>query len=218
MIRNVLKQGSVELGLQIPDESVAVFEAFVQELKKWNRKINLTAILDDRDIVIKHLLDSLVFAETIASGESVLDIGSGGGFPAIPLKIFRPDTPVVSVDAVGKKITFQRHVSRLLSLQQFEAVHARVEELHISHAGQFDVIVSRAFSRLDLFVALAAPLLKTGGRIIAMKGPGVFGEYDGVTENLRRLGFEIGEIREYCLPMKRGERNLVTLRAVKPHE
>ncbi len=218
MIGDELQRLAIEMGLCLPGASVPAFERFVDELKKWNRKINLTAIRNDTDIVIKHLVDSLMFATVVADSETVLDIGSGAGFPAIPLAITRPDVSVVSVDAVGKKISFQRHVSRLLTLSRFEAVHARVEELQESRARHFDVIVSRAFSSLDLFVTLAAPFLKSGGRMVAMKGPAVRGEHEDVEDKLRDRGFEITSIREYLLPQNRGERVLVTITASKPHE
>jgi 16S rRNA (guanine527-N7)-methyltransferase len=218
VIRPALEQGLGEMGMSLTDENVRSFELFSAELKKWNRKINLTSICKDVDIAVKHILDSLVFAASVNDGDQVLDIGSGAGIPAIPLKITRPGVRVVSVDAVGKKILFQRHVARLLALKDFQALHARVEELHATHANSFDVITSRAFSRLDLFVALAAPLLKNGGRMIAMKGPRVDGEYDGVVDELRALGFEIDSIEAYSLPMNKGERSLVTLSAVKAHE
>jgi 16S rRNA (guanine527-N7)-methyltransferase len=130
----------------------------------------------------------------------------------------KPDAQVVSVDAVGKKILFQRHIARLLALKNFEALHTRVEDLHSTHAGRFDVITSRAFSRLDVFVALAAPLLKSGGRMIAMKGPRVENEYDLIEDELQLSGFEISSIESYTLPMNKGERSLVTVVAVKAHE
>jgi 16S rRNA (guanine527-N7)-methyltransferase len=215
VIRPVLEKGLAESGIALQEKYYPAFETFADELKKWNKKVNLTAICDDTDIAVKHIIDSLVFAACLKDGESVLDIGSGAGVPAIPLKIANPDIRVVSVDAVGKKILFQRHVARLLAFKEFEALHCRVESLHQSHAGCFDVIVSRAFSRLELFVALACPLLKSGGKIIAMKGPGVHDEFGDVTEaGLRSSGFEISSIRAYSLPLNKGERNLVTITAV----
>lgn len=215
MIRPALVEGLAEMGLGLSEERIQAFELFAAELKKWNRKVNLTSICKDADIAIKHIIDALVFAACVHAGDRVLDIGSGAGVPAIPLKIARPEVRVVSVDAVGKKILFQRHVARVLGLKDFEALHARVESLHAVHAGEFDVITSRAFSRLELFVALAAPLLKCGGRIIAMKGPHVVNESDPSGDELRALGFEISSVDTYSLPMNKGERSLVTITAVK---
>jgi 16S rRNA (guanine527-N7)-methyltransferase len=154
----------------------------------------------------------------VNDGDYVLDIGSGAGVSAIPLKIAKPEVRVVSVDTVGKKILFQRHVARALALNDFEALHSRVENLHSTHAGRFDVITSRAFSRLEMFVALAVPLLKSGGRIIAMKGPHIDDEFDRVGAELRLAGFEISSIVTYSLPMHKGERSLVTVTAVKARD
>jgi len=205
------------MGMALSEESIQAFELFAAELQKWNRKVNLTSICKDADIAVKHIIDSLVFAECVHDGDHVLDIGSGAGIPAIPLKIARPAVRVVSVDAVGKKILFQRHAARLLALKDFTTLHARVESLHATHAGEFDVITSRAFSRLEMFVALAAPLLKSGGRIIAMKGPHVAGP-DRSGDELRLLGFEICSVDTYSLPMSKGERSLVSISAVKARD
>lgn len=217
MISPALEQGLAEMGMSLSEECIQSFELFAEELKKWNRKVNLTSIHKDVDIAIKHILDALVFATCVKDGDRVLDIGSGAGVPAIPLKIVKPEVHVVSVDAVGKKILFQRHIARVLGLKDFEALHARVEALHATHAGNFDVITSRAFSRLEMFVALAAPLLKSGGRMIAMKGPSVNNEFEHSGDELRRLGFEISLIESYSLPMNKGERSLVTVTAIKAH-
>lgn|ERR1039457_1278021 len=206
------------MGMSLSEERIQSFELFADELMKWNRKVNLTSICKDADIAIKHILDSLVFAACVNDGDHVLDIGSGAGVPAIPLKIVNPSVRVVSVDAVGKKIYFQRHIVRVLGLKDFEVLHTRVENLHSTHAGIFDVITSRAFSSLEMFVALAAPLLKTGGRIIAMKGPHVDIEFERAGDELRPLGFEISSVATYSLPMNKGERSLVTVTAVKARD
>lgn len=211
MIRHVLEQGLREMGLVISEADIQAFEIFVAELKKWNRTVNLTAITTDAEIAVKHIIDALVCAASVRDGECVLDIGSGAGIPAIPLKVVSPSSRVVSVDAVGKKILFQRHVARLLKLKGFEAVHARVESLHRTHSRQFDVITSRAFSRLQQFVALASPLLANDGRMIAMKGPGFIAETEAEHECIIALGFEIASVTPYQLPFGMGERNLIVI-------
>lgn len=211
MIRQTLEKGALAMGLPISEENILAFELFVDELRKWNRTINLTAIKREDEIAVKHVIDSLVMARYVLDGERVLDIGSGAGFPAIPLKIAKPSVQVTSVDAVGKKILFQRHISRLLKLEGFEALHARVETLHKTRARCFDVIVSRAFSRLEQFAALAAPLLAESGRLVAMKGPAVAEEMKDGEDGLRRLGFEIESVHNYILPLDLGERNLVVI-------
>ncbi|KAB0667734.1 16S rRNA (guanine(527)-N(7))-methyltransferase RsmG [Oryzomonas japonica] len=199
------------MGLEISEESLQAFELFADQLKKWNRKINLTAIISDDEIAVKHIIDALMFAGCVRDNERVLDIGSGAGVPAIPLKIVKPSVPVTSVDAVGKKILFQRHVARLLKFDGFEAIHGRVEELCGTRGHGFDLITSRAFSRLEQFVGLAAPLLAGTGRLIAMKGPGVADEIKADEERLAALGFEIVSVTPYRLPLSKGERNLIEI-------
>lgn len=208
---SILEAAVRDMHLTISMDDLRAFELFASELKKWNRKINLTALTTGEEIAIKHIVDSLVFAGKVRDGECVLDIGSGAGFPAIPTKITRPEVFVVSIDAVEKKILFQRHVARLLGLHGFEALHVRAERLPEIYPRRFDVITSRAFSSLKQFVALAAPLLSEKGRLVAMKGPAACGEMQAAEEGLRKLGFEISDIYSYGLPLNMGNRNLITI-------
>jgi 16S rRNA (guanine527-N7)-methyltransferase len=215
VITSLLRDAVREIGAEIPDARLEELERFAVELKKWNRTINLTALSCDEDIAIKHLLDSIIVSRTMQGGSRLLDIGSGAGVPAIPLKILLPQLQIVSVDAVGKKISFQRHIARLLGLQGFEAVHTRVESMQRTHAGYFDVIVSRAFSRLDMFVTLAAPLLSDGGKIIAMKGPAAEEEISDISGCLKDRKLVISDVQSYSLPKNKGERRLVIVTAAQ---
>jgi len=211
MIGKVIENGAHELGLSVADEVIHKLEVYSQELLKWNQKINLTAITNEKDIAVKHFIDALFFAEHVTDKESVLDIGSGAGVPAIPLKISKPDVQVVSVDAVSKKIQFQKHAARILELKNFEAIHARIESLHSKYAKHFDVITSRAFSSLEQFVKLSAPLLADDGRLIAMKGPASSEEITASEYTLKQLGFKIDSIINYDLPYNNGKRCLIII-------
>jgi len=215
MIRDTLIQAALQMQLEMPDEQIEAFELFAQELKKWNRKINLTAITADKEIAVKHVIDSLCVARLISASGKLLDVGSGAGIPAIPLKISRPDVDVVSVDAVGKKILFQRHMARVLRLNKFEALHSRIENLSATHTRHFDVITSRAFSDLGKFVLLVEPLLADGGCLIAMKGPAAHAELEEARTVLQSLQFEIKSIDRYSLPYNNGERCLITIKSLK---
>jgi len=143
------------------------------ELLRWNRTHNLTAITDPAEALEKHLVDSLTLLPYLPEAGRLLDLGSGGGFPGLPLKIMRPQLEVVSVDAVAKKIAFQRHAGRRLGLDGFTAWHGRAESLPEEPftAGGFDLVVARAFTSLTGFIELALPCLKDDGVMIAMKGP-----------------------------------------------
>ncbi|MBI1919993.1 MAG: 16S rRNA (guanine(527)-N(7))-methyltransferase RsmG [Geobacter sp.] len=209
-----LNRGTAELGVHLGQGELGKLYAFAAELKKWSRKINLTALKSDEDIAVKHFVDSLSILKVVQGEGSLLDIGSGGGFPAIPLKIVSHHLSVVSVDAVEKKILFQRHAARLLALHGFEAVHARAEELPGKYAGHFDWVVSRAFSDIPTFVRLALPLLKGKGKIVAMKGKGGKEEADAAGPSLLDMGMQVSDIVRFRLPITGDERSLVVIKRI----
>lgn len=215
IIGDIVDQQAKSMGLQLSSHEIDLFELYAVELKKWNNKINLTAITDDAGIAIKHFIDSISLAPYVSAEEHLLDIGSGAGFPVIPLKIIRPGTAMVSVDAVAKKIHFQRHIIRMLNLHQIEAIHERIETLHKTHRHTFSTITSRAFTRLDRFVTLAAPLLAEGGTLIAMKGELADGEIAASDKVLRSSGFAVTAIHHYTLPQGMGERVLTFIKQCK---
>lgn len=215
IIGDIVAQEAQSMGLSLSETEKHSFELYAAELKKWNAKVNLTSIIKDKEIAIKHLVDSLTLASYITVDDRLLDIGSGAGLPIIPLKIINPDVPMVSVDAVAKKIHFQRHVIRMLNLQNMEAIHARIENLHTTHRHVFSIITSRAFTRLDRFVALAAPLLADGGTLIAMKGGGAEKEIAESDVAAGKHGFTITSVHHYTLPHNMGERVLTFLKQSK---
>ncbi len=214
-IGDVLAQEVQLIGLTLSANEIKSFETYAAELIKWNSKVNLTAITKDSEIAIKHFFDSLSLAPYITSSDRLLDIGSGAGLPIIPLKIIRPEIPMVSVDAVAKKIHFQRHIIRTLDLLNIEAIHTRIENLHKTHRHSFSVITSRAFTRLDRFVSLAAPLLSDGGVLIAMKGDLAEDEIAASDEVVNAGGFKVTSISRYTLPLGMGERVLTFIKKGK---
>lgn len=168
-----LQQQLRRLEIAIDAEDASRLLWLQSELLRWNRTHNLTAITDPHEAVEKHLVDSLTLLKCLPEAGRLLDLGSGGGFPCLPVKIVRPQLEMVSVDAVAKKIAFQRHVARRLGLTGFSAWHGRAELLAEEQGwgGTFDLVVSRAFTSLTGFIELALPYLKVSGRVIAMKGP-----------------------------------------------
>ena len=171
-----------ELGLEVAPGALVKLERLADELQRWNRRRNLTAITGRDEILEKHLLDSLTLLPLIKGRGRLLDIGSGAGFPALPLKIARPDLDVVSVDAVGKKIDFQRHIARAFRLDGFTALHERIESLvdHADFRQGFETVTARAVCSLGELQAMAKPFLVPGGRLLAMKGPGGGREIDAL--------------------------------------
>lgn len=207
----LLTEGALSLGLKMDDLQQENFSTLMLELTKWNQKINLTAIRSLNDIAVKHLLDSLTLAAHIKLTGRLLDIGSGAGFPAIPISIVRPDLEVVSVDAVQKKIMFQKHMARSLALTNFAAVHARVESLFTGTGEKFDFIVSRAFSSIENFAELSLPLLAGGGKIVAMKGQAGRAEALDAEAVLAKLQVQVESVIEFNLPISGDGRSLIVL-------
>jgi 16S rRNA (guanine527-N7)-methyltransferase len=170
--KTLLIEGAMTFGIHLDGIAVEAFELYLKELLKWNQKINLTAIRSEKGIVLKHFLDSLSVHPYLLNCSSILDIGSGAGFPGIPLKSTQPTLEVTSMDSVRKKIDFQRHIIRMLGLKGMEAIHGRVQDKGILQAlgERFDITLSRAFSDLRTLLILSFPFLKKGGMVIAMKG------------------------------------------------
>lgn len=212
VIGNIVNKESKVIGVSLSSDQIGSLEVYAAELIKWNTKVNLTAITKDVEVAIKHFVDSLSLTPFITAGSNLLDIGSGAGFPIIPLSIVRPEIQMLSVDAVAKKIHFQRHIIRQLSLKNIEAMHARIEDLHKSHYKVFSIITSRAFTRLDRFISVAAPLLKDNGVLIAMKGSLAEDEIAASDETFSAEGFAVASEHRYSLPMGMGERVLTLIK------
>jgi len=209
--RELLVRGAVEVGVELSSAELGRFYRFASELRKWSKKINLTAITAEEEIAIKHFVDSLTLLKVVGARGRLLDIGAGAGFPAIPVNIVRHDLQVTTVDAVEKKVIFQRHTARLLGLHNFEAVHARGEDLSGRYAGSFNWIVSRAFADIPTFVRIALPLLAAKGKIIAMKGRGGRDEAQLVSSALAELGVRVVDILEFHLPISGDARTIIVI-------
>ncbi len=211
----ILSEGAESLGIMLDELQVRKFSILITELSKWNHKVNLTAIRDSKEIVVKHLLDSLTLPAYVTMNGSLLDIGSGGGFPSIPVCIIRPDLYIVSVDAVQKKIMFQKHIARTLNLDNFTAVHARGESLLEDRGERFDFVVSRAFSSLKSFAELSRPLLADDGKIVAMKGSGGKSEALEAEATLESSMMKIDRVIEFLLPVSGDSRSLVVISKIQ---
>ena len=168
----LIVDGARVFGLGLDRRHTDRFAAHAEELLHWNKTINLTTIIDPYQVAVKHFVDSLAPARLMSPGAAVLDIGSGGGFPGIPLKVAIPSLAVTLVDASRKKANFLKHVIRTLELEGIEALCIRAEDLAAEPAQRksFDFITSRALTDLTSFIRQALPLLASTGAIIALKG------------------------------------------------
>jgi 16S rRNA (guanine527-N7)-methyltransferase len=171
--RELLRTGAWEFGIALSEEQINAVFLYLTELEKWNRKINLTAIREERDIIIKHVLDSFSFIKGFdpAPGLKLLDMGSGAGFPAFPVKIARPEISVTLVESVKKKASFLRHIVRTLHLTGVDVADKRTNELPETHHASFDVVTARAFADMNAALSAGAPFLKPGGLMVLSRGP-----------------------------------------------
>src|SRR5512136_1303797 len=142
--RNLLVQGGKAFGINLDEKTIEAFDLYLKELLKWNQKINLTAIRLEKGVILKHFIDSFSIYPYLDQHSSVLDIGSGAGFPGIPLKMVQPTLAVSLIDSVRKKVDFQRHIIRILGLKGIDAIHGRVQDEGVlrSLGGRFDIILS----------------------------------------------------------------------------
>jgi len=212
--KNIVKTGSKSFGLSFNDHQLELFATHATHLYQWNKKINLTAIKETDDIALKHFIDSLALVPYIKKQSRVLDIGSGGGFPGFCLKIASPDLDIVMIDSTQKKVNFLDDLIRIIGMEGIEAKHIRAEELKYNnlYKGTFDVVVSRAFSRLDKFVKLSKPFLNENGIILAMKGQNPSEEIKEI-EQLKEVRNSDMNIKSYSyiLPFQNIERSIIKI-------
>lgn len=191
------------------------FERYSELLIKWNRTYNITAISNPREIIEKHFLDSLTPLKYLPERGSLLDIGTGGGFPGVPLKIVHPALSVSLIDSVQKKCRFCENIVRELGLNDVKVIHGRAENKTVENsAGKFDVIISRAALELKDFIKIGHNYLKNAGSIlISMKGDNIKNELNNSHRILNEKKMEIKEIEEYFLNKNIGKRNLIVIGA-----
>ncbi len=199
-----LIEGTRKLGIELNASMVEQFELYYQVLIEWNKKFNLTAITDYQEVQIKHFLDSLTVTialtkqELTKPGLSIMDIGTGAGFPGIPLKIMLPQSRLVLLEATTKKVTFVRYAAQRLELENVEIVAGRAEEAaHLPlYRQQFDLVVSRAVASLSSLVELALPFCQTGGKFVAQKKGEGKQEIDRAIKAIDVLGGRLSRVKE----------------------
>jgi 16S rRNA (guanine527-N7)-methyltransferase len=212
----LVRAGAGSLGVEVEAVHLERFARHAAELLNWNSVTNLTAITRPDEVALNHFADSLACARLVPPKAAVLDVGSGGGFPGLPLHVVLPDLKTRLVDASRKKVSFLRHVIRVLDLKGIEACHSRIEDLGARGGGPgYQVIVSRAYSALAVFVRQALPLLEPDGKIIAYKvqiAPAEMRELLALAETGGCGGRLAVEERRYTLPGLRMERVLLIVR------
>ena len=208
---NLLKNGLNELGIDCSESQIESFMIYLSELKKWSSTYNITALKTDEDIIIKHFLDSLLYLQAIPEGTIKLaDIGTGGGFPGIPIKIIRPDIALTLIEPTRKKTSFLKHIIRKIGLSEVTVLQKRIEQLDEEFNNYFDLIVSRATFSIKEFLDLACPFLKDSGRLVISKGPKAEDELKQLSEAQRSVN-PVENTLLLKLPYADAERHIIIL-------
>ncbi|MCB2356631.1 16S rRNA (guanine(527)-N(7))-methyltransferase RsmG [Clostridium estertheticum] len=215
---DILNEASDNVGLKFDQDKYDQFMLYKDLIKEWNEKINLTAIKEDEAIVQKHFIDSMkVFKfDQLKNAKNVIDIGTGGGFPGIPMKIIKPEVNIVLLDSLNKRIIFLNEVINRLDLKNIKAIHGRAEDFaqEKQYREKFDVAVSRAVANLTVLSEYCIPYVKVGGYFVAMKGPAVEEEIKLSKNAIRMLGGQIEHIEKVQIEGSDLNHNLVIIKKI----
>ncbi len=212
----LLEKAFVDLEIQYDQTTLAKFETYMQLVLEWNEKVNLTSITDEREFVIKHFVDSLmcVSHKSLSSASKIIDIGTGAGFPGIPLALIYPDKKFMLMDSVNKKLIIVKEIMGKLNIRNATVVHGRAEDLghQKQHREQYDICVSRAVAKLQVLSEYCLPFVKPGGYFIAYKGSEVEQEITDSQKAIDVLGGEIEEIAPFKIDDLKMGHNLIYIR------
>lgn len=219
------KEFAIELEKQLKEINISICNDFIEKfyyymvlLIEWNKKINLTAITDEKEIVAKHFIDSLTISKYINENAKIIDVGTGAGFPGIPLKIIRKDIDVTLLDALNKRLNFLNEVISELKLDQIKTIHFRAEEAgrNKEYRENFDIATSRAVAKLNILAEYLLPFVKVGGRCLCMKGNNIKEEIEESKKAIELLGGKIEKIEEFNLPNSNIGRSIIVIKKIKP--
>ena len=203
--------------MNLTDEQEQKFYEYMKLLKEWNEKINLTTITEEQDILLKHFIDSLTILKYLNDNDNIIDVGTGAGFPGIPVKIVNEILNVTLMDSLNKRILFLNDVIEKLKLEGIKTVHARAEELgrNKEYREKYDVVTSRAVANLSTLLEYMMPFAKVGGTCICMKGPNIEEELENADLAIKELGGKIEKIENFKLPGSDIERNIIIIKKVR---
>ncbi len=200
----ILKTNAEAYGIEISDDLGEKLEIYARLLKEWNDKINLTAITDDEGIALKHFLDCLLVSKVaqFKSGDKVIDVGTGAGFPGLVIAAAFPDVQVTLLDSTGKKLKAVENIREEMGVQNAEVVHMRAEDAgkKPEFREKYDFATARAVAELRVLLEYTLPFVKVGGTFISLKGASAVDEIDGAKGSLKTLGGKIEGINEFILP------------------
>ena len=206
-----------EIGLEFTEEQLDKFFKYMNLLLEWNKKINLTAITEPEEVILKHFIDSLTISKYIDNNKTLADVGTGAGFPGIALKIYRNDLKITLVDSLNKRINFLNEVIKELDLKEIETVHSRIEDFgkNKEYREKFDYTTARAVANLSVLSEYLIPIAKVDGQCICMKGSNIEEELNTSKNAIKTLGGKIQKIEEFNLPKSDITRNVIIIKKFK---
>ena len=209
----LLFQYAKKLEIVLSENYVKKFYEYMLLLLEWNEKINLTSITDEKDIVLKHFVDSITICKYIPKNAKLLDVGTGAGFPGIPVKIVRDDVEVVLLDSLNKRILFLDDVINKLNMKNIRAIHGRAEEFGRNKDFRqcFDVVTSRAVANMAVLSEYLIPFSKLGGKCVIMKGADFEEELNNSKKAIKVLGGKINSVDQFVLPASDMKRTIVVV-------
>lgn len=210
-----LKEKAKLINIELEDVKIEKFYNYMNLLLEWNEKINLTAITEPNEVILKHFIDSATIIKYIENNMNIVDVGTGAGFPGIPLNIIENNAKYTLVDSLNKRINFLNEVIEKVELQNINTVHSRIEDFAKNNKEKFDVATSRAVASLNVLLEYLLPLVKVGGICICMKGSNAKEEIENASKALEILGGKIEKIEEIILPNSDIVRNIIIVRKIK---
>lgn len=212
-----LKENAELINVKISEDELEKLYKYKNLVIEWNEKINLTAITDDTEFIIKHFIDSFTINKYIESQKTIIDIGTGAGFPGIPLKILNKENNIVLFDSLNKRLKVLEDIIEKIGLEKVETLHGRAEETFKSkkYREKYDIAVSRAVASLNVLVELMLPAVKIGGICICMKGNNAEEEISQAKKAIKELGGDIIKTEKIILPKLNLERNIIIIKKVK---
>ncbi len=219
-MRDLLQEAFAAAGFPLSAVQAQQFEQYYTILLDWNQRMNLTAIEDAEDVVYKHFLDSVLTLQVTGplAGKQLIDVGTGAGFPGVPLKIMTPTLGLCLFDSLQKRIHFLEHLCGQLALKDVRTLHGRAEEFgeNAAYRETFDLATARAVAKLPVLAELCLPFVRVGGQFVALKGPELEQELAESQRALETLGGRLGEIKNIQLAHGQYERNLVVVEKIRP--
>lgn len=203
--------------VDLNSDKLNMYKKYMDLVLDWNNKINLTAIKDEDEFILKHFIDSLTVKDLIDDNSKVIDVGTGAGFPGIPLKIYNDSLDITLLDSLNKRVKFLDLVIEELSLNSIDTIHGRAEDIaHLNnYREKYDVAISRAVAQLNVLVEYLLPFVKVGGKCICMKGPNASEEIENSKKAIEKLGGKIEVVNKIVLPDSNFERNIVVIKKIK---